>query len=292
MSRLRIALASFLVFLGIVAADVNFNESRAVLKAVASASFANATFSNPTFTGTVTASQVTGIPVVLAKWGVPCILASSGTMGNNGAVSGMTALPTTYSGGAWLYLPANAIEAGSAAGFYWFVASSSTAGTVYNSTFNGASVPALGTTTAFATTGPGAFTGVASGTEITAATVAIGADHMGPNGELLINIMAANNTAAGNKTPRIKLGGTTFYTNNFSTSSTAVILTSIRNGGVAAINKAWSWMTTGTSPTATSITYGSENTANALNLTVTLEKATATNHLILEGGTVTLVYGS
>lgn len=51
MTRLRAALASFLVLLGVVAADINFNESRAVLKAVASTSLANATLSSPTFTG-------------------------------------------------------------------------------------------------------------------------------------------------------------------------------------------------------------------------------------------------
>src|ERR1043165_8686523 len=102
-------------------------------------------------------------PVGLSTSGIPFIKASSGTMGNNCAISAMTALPRTFSGGAYLWLPAGAIAAGvpAAASWYWFVASSTTAGTCYNSTYT-SGTPTAGTLTAFSTTGPGAFTGSAS----------------------------------------------------------------------------------------------------------------------------------
>jgi hypothetical protein len=254
-------------------------------------SFADATLSNPTITGTATVTQVSGIERVVAKWGVPVILASSGTMGNNGAVSAMTALPLTYSGGAWLYLPANAIQAGSSAGFYWFVASSTTAGTVYNSTFDGLSVPAPGTTTAFVSTGPGAFTGIAAG-EIVAATVAIGAGDIGPSGVLTVEAEATNNTAAGNKTFRMDLGGTDVFSVVLSTTMGGSAWARIRNRGSAAVQVANGALQQGSGFSQSAIVAGAVNTANAASLALTLEKATATNHAIWEGGTVKIAYGS
>lgn len=236
--------------------------------------------------------SVASHPIVLAKWGVPVILASSGTMGDNGAVSGMTALPTTYSGGAWLYLPANAISAGSAAGFYWFVASSTTAGTVYNSTFNGASVPAAGTTTAFVTTGPGAFTGIATG-EITAATVTVPAGAMGPNGKLFFDGAFTFNTAAGNKTPRIKFGATTVAGTTLATTLYYLYQGVIENLGAATAQRGtYTNFSASAISTTSPVTYPAENTGNAVAVLFTLEKATATNHVIWDGATVTLVYGS
>ena len=109
-----------------------------------------------------------GAPRVLLQSAISFILAGGTaggssnqfTMGNNGALSTLPVLPTTYSGGAFIYMPANAIFAGSAAGWYWFVASATTAGTVYNNAYTGgdpkAAVPA--TPTPFVSTGPGLVT--------------------------------------------------------------------------------------------------------------------------------------
>jgi hypothetical protein len=255
---------------------------------------ADQTISNPTITGTVTASQVTGIPVVLAKWGVPVILASSGTMGNNGAVSAMTALPTTYSGGAWLYLPANAIQAGSSAGFYWFKGSSTTAGTVYNSTFDGLSVPGLGTETAFVSTGPGAFTGISSG-EIVAATVTVPAGAIGPNGLLDVWLDGANNTAAGNKIFRVRYSGgagTIVFTSTRATDSFISGNARIRNTGVTGAQKYGSLANANGGVAAAGTAYAAVDTTVATTAVLTLEKATATNHAILDGGNAFVVYGS
>jgi hypothetical protein len=235
--------------------------------------------------------SVGSFPIVLAKWGVPVILASSGTMGNNGAVSAMTALPITYSGGAWLYLPANAIQAGSAAGFYWFVASSTTAGTVYNSTFDGTSVPGAGTATAFVSTGPGAFAGIAAG-EILVATVTIPAGSMGPNGFLELNGEAQNNTAAGNKTFRVDFGGTDLFQVVATTNSAGPVGIHIRNKGLATRQHGTGFTAVGTQVLTSGLSYSSADSANAVSLTFTLEKATATNHATWEGMTVKVVYGA
>lgn len=60
-------------------------------------------------------------------------LPSSGTIGNNGALTlSGNQISTTFSSGAWFHFPANAVYSGSPAGFYWTRMSSSTAGVVYS----------------------------------------------------------------------------------------------------------------------------------------------------------------
>jgi hypothetical protein len=213
-------------------------------------------------------------------------------MGNNGAVSAMTVLPTTYAGGAWLYLPANAIQAGSAAGFYWFVASSTTAGTVYNSTWDGSGIPALGTTTAFVSTGPGAFTGIATG-EITAATVTVPAGAMGPNGRLRLALDFNHNTAAGNKFARVKFGGTSIAAQTFSTTAFTSGEIEVVNLGVANRQRCpATFEANAAASLAGALTFTTIDTDSAVTILFTLEKATATNHVIWDGAAIELIYGA
>lgn len=234
-------------------------------------------------------------PATIASWGVPVILASSGSMGNNGAVTAMTALPQTYANGAWLYLPAGAVAAGvpAAPAFYWFVGSTTQAGTVYNSTWDGLGVPSVGVTTAFATTGPGAFTGVATG-EIVVATITVGAGAMGANGQLLIESFWNNNTAAGNKIFRVRFSGASgsqHFAQTVSTAASMIAQTTIANAGVATEQKGSSIYTQATASGAGMTLYGGNaNTAAATTLVFSLEKATATNHAILENANVQLTF--
>lgn len=88
---------------------------------------------------------------------VPFIISSSGSFGNNGALSGITAL-SRLSGPCYMWFPANAIAAGIAAGWYYAVLGSSTTATVYNNTYTSGQPRVPASPTAFATTGPGAFT--------------------------------------------------------------------------------------------------------------------------------------
>jgi hypothetical protein len=254
------------------------------------------TYPNPTITGTVTASQVVGIERVLAQWGVPVGLASSGTMGNNGAASGMTALPATFSGGMWLYIPAGAIAAGepATAAFRWFKASSTTAGTFYNSSWDGSGIPPLGTDTPYVTTGPGAFTGIAAG-EIVAATITIPAGALGPNGRLSVDSSQTNNTAAGNKMFRIRYSGaagTVLSTQTASTAASSGVVATLRNMGSAALQAIESYVTSAGAATAGTNTVFTTNdtAAGATTVVYSLEKATATNHAILLGGVAKISY--
>lgn len=168
---------------------------------------------------------------ILSASGIPFIKASSGTMGNNGAISAMTALPRTYSNGAYLYLPANAISAGSSAGWYWFVGSSTTAGTVYNSTYT-SGPPAIGTATAFSTTGPGAYTGVT--TAVVGPSITLPANAMGANGQVEITSGYGFNNSAGTKTMEVLFGGSAIVSATTATTTTSGIMRHIvHNRGVA-----------------------------------------------------------
>ncbi len=136
---------------------------------------------------------------VLAKSAVPSGIAPSGTVGNNGALTLGTALDNTYSGGLFLYFPAGAIVAGSAAGSYWTVMTSGTAGTIYNNTLSG--IPTRPSTAVpFATVGPGAYTGETG--EVTLSSGVLPANSLGANGNVVFVYGASWPSSANNKTLR------------------------------------------------------------------------------------------
>lgn len=127
------------------------------------------------------------IPRTFMMSAIPFIL-SGGTGGgglnqfnvaNNGVVS-LLPLPTAYTG--WFYCPANAIFAGSAAGWYWFVGSSGTDGVLYNNTYTSGDphLSAPASPTPFVTTGPGLVTQ-------TTATNIVGPTKTLPGGTLGLN---------------------------------------------------------------------------------------------------------
>lgn len=99
-------------------------------------------------------------PLILSSGGIPLILPSGGTVGNNGALTLTTALNAIYPK-CFMYFKDNAIVAGSAAGMYYVEMSSTTAGVIYNNYYwvSNAGRPVVPTTkVSFVTTGPGAYT--------------------------------------------------------------------------------------------------------------------------------------
>lgn len=247
-------------------------------------------------TAAITGGNVTGTnaPYVVARCGIPFIKASSGTMGNNGAVSALTALPTTYSSGAWLWLPAGAIAAGvpAAASWYWFVASSTTAGTVYNSTYT-SGIPTLGVTTAFATTGPGAFTGDTG--SVTGPQYTLTGGALGPNGVFSAEEKWSATNNADVKTKILKFGATNMTT----TISLASVLnyidqTYVQNRGVqtaqvSTINNA---AFTGLGSSGSGLIYGTADTSGNLTIArVMTASGAATDNIIFEAFVDTVMYG-
>lgn len=130
-----------------------------------------------------------GGSVNLAVSGIPFGIPSSGSIGNNGALTLTTAFSHVFNRGIYLYFPSGAIYTGSAAGLYWTVMSSTTAGTIYNNVYTPSitTVPSAVTSpTTFSTTGPGAYTQTTA-TNIQLASFTIPGNLMGQRGELWIS---------------------------------------------------------------------------------------------------------
>lgn len=138
-------------------------------------------------------------PQVLLLCATPFIEVSSGSMANNGALSGITALRQTYAA-CWVILPANAIFAGSAAGAYFCVMASTTTGQVFNvqPTLVGNQIPIPANPTPFVSTGPGAFTQTTAAS-VVAFTLVLPGNSMGAHGSVKMKGLFSCNSSASTK---------------------------------------------------------------------------------------------
>ena len=141
---------------------------------------------------------------------------------------------TTYPN-AYIYMPADAIEAGSAAGWYYVVMNSPTTGTLYNDTYDnsgaGGSPTIPPSPTAFSTIGPGAYTAVTSG--IAGPAVTIPGGSLGPNGALEIFQLASASNTTGSKKGDCLFGGRACFSFLMSNATNTYYsnIGSIRNAG-------------------------------------------------------------
>lgn len=223
--------------------------------------------------------------------GIPFISVSTGSMGNNGALTAITALDTTYSDGVWMLFPAGAVAAGvpAAAAWLWVVMSSTTAGTVFNSTYVSGQV-SPGAATAFVTTGPGAFTGVTGANN--AIVVSVPAGSLGTQGFLAYDYQADCNSNANGKNISAVFGATTYNTFALASALSGRFCGVIQNRGLATRQVGNNILTTGGfgSSNAVQTQRGTDNTATALNFVISLNKATATDNLILSSLMVDAVF--
>lgn len=217
-------------------------------------------------------------PSILNQSGLPMILPSSGTIGNNGALSALTALPTIYAS-CYMYFPANAIAAGVAAGMYYVVMSSTTAGTIYNNLYiTGAPVIPVNPTP-FVTTGPGAYTQT-TGVPITLQTDPILGGIMGVNGQLFIYPVWSHNNNANSKIEALLLGGTTVT--SWTQGATAQASYCVRMSNRQSYAKQVVVPNAAFGASATALTYLTKDTTANLDLTRTAQLAVATDYIVLE----------
>ncbi len=220
---------------------------------------------------------------------IPFVMVSSGTMGNNGALSGITAVAAIYPA-AYVYLPAGAIASGSLAGWYFAVFSSTSAATVYNNAYSSGTPAIPASPTAFVTTGPGAFTQTTA-TLITAYSLTIPGNAVGPNGSIRISKMLSFNNSAGAKTARDYYGGTQFASNAPSTDLSTGLITGFSNCGATNV-QAMLGSTSGAGGATTAAPFfGSVDTTQSQTLAVEIELATATDTMTLGNVLVELIPG-
>lgn len=150
-----------------------------------------------------------GVPIIYAQGAIPMILPSSGTMGANGALTGLTALPySAFPQPCFMYFPAGKVFSGSPAGMYYASLTSATAATVYNNMYTSGrpqdAIPVVPTPVVDA--GPGAYTQTTgSGIELLKFTVP--GTSMGPNGGFGLDIWTAQSNNANAKVANILWGG-------------------------------------------------------------------------------------
>jgi len=130
--------------------------------------------------------------------------------------------------GCYGYLPANAGNSGCAAGWYYFIPSSDTAGTFYNGRYTGGQPQIVGSPTTFAGSPSGRITTPTS--EITALS-GINLTPIGNNGEMEWKFEGSGDTASGNKFFRLHIGGSVVLQNIPSTLPTVECLLTLRNAG-------------------------------------------------------------
>jgi hypothetical protein len=231
-----------------------------------------------------TLAKLLRMPYMAALQGVPVIIPSSGSMGNNGAITLTTALPAIYAS-CYLYLPANAISAGSSAGFYYAVMTSTTVGTVYNNTYTSGTPTIPASPTAFVTTGPGAYTQT-TGAELALLEVTIPGGAMGKNGSLMSYPEFVYSNSANTKTLKLYLGATAVITLAPTTTSYNPVRYFFRNRGAEAVNFDNSGAGFGAG-TATPSRRTINTTADFV-YKITGQLAAATDYIILEVNLVQL----
>jgi hypothetical protein len=235
-----------------------------------------------------TVAKLLGIPYGLLQTNVPVFIPSSGSIGNNGALTLTTALDTTYAN-CYLYFPANAIVAGSAAGLYYTQMSSTTVGTIFNNTYSGGKQTIPSSPTAFATTGPGAYTQTTA-TDITLLSTTLPGGAMGAHGSLFLfaqEVMASSGNA---KVVKLKIGGSTVNQQGYTTTLQSTAPRVFRNKGVAdrnVSNANTGFNASGTTgPNHTTI-----DTAVDQTVLITMQLANATDYAGLTGAFLQITPG-
>lgn len=225
--------------------------------------------------------------VSLFATAIPMVLPSSGSIGDNGALTGLTALPVQFAS-CYMYFPASAISAGSAAGLYYVVMSSTTAGTIYNNTYTSGLPTIPASPTAFVTTGPGAYTQTTA-SDIMLLSFTVQGGLMGINGALRsVSAWGVTNNANA-KTAKEKYGGTATF--SFSLASTAANqhFGVVRNVGVSTTQSIHSAASAG-GIGISSVGYSQVSVASASDqaFSLTAQLATATDYMLSGGLTVEL----
>ena len=219
-------------------------------------------------------------PAVSAQASIPFISLSSGSVAANGTISGITALPYIPPA-AWCYFPANILAASIAAGWYYCTFSGTAAGIAYLNQPVLAGPIVVPTTLVPVTAGQGAFTGD-TGEEF-GPTISVPSYALGFNGMLRHSQQCSCTNNANVKTARLRLSGnagTIFLSHALASVAVGGYQGAVENRG--ATNSQFSEVFGVNGGTVTGNVLGTVDTTAATTGVLSLQKATATDNLILE----------
>lgn len=221
---------------------------------------------------------------------IPFVVPSSGTMGNNGALSGITALATAYPN-AYCYFPSGAISAGSAAGWYYATFSSTTAATIFNNTYSSGTPSIPASPTSFATTGPGAYTQTTS-SFVAAYVLSIPGNLIGINGAIRITGVFSTNSSAGGKDVLFQYGNYNINSHTQTTNLNYGFMSGFANRGITNVQVPLNNSEASDGPDAGgTLATGSIDSTVAQNLTIYWFLATATDTVTIENIQVEFIPG-
>lgn len=246
---------------------------------------------------TITAQSSTTVATCTVSGGS---LSGTGPFANNAVwISGGIAGTASYSSllsyvpaNAYAYFPINVISAATAAGVYYMQCQSTTVCTVFNNVLSSGVPVAIGSPTAFSTTGTGAFTQT-TGSYLTMVSLTLTAGAMGPNGSITAYLRGICVSDANAKLMQFGFGGQSGGISSITTAAWAPFTRTITNQGSASLQQLFPNSASALSD-ATGASTGyqqlSINTASSVALLAQLRLATATDWIALAGGTITLNY--
>lgn len=221
---------------------------------------------------------------LLQSYNIPVIMPPDGNVTDAvGGVQFGVALPEAYTDGAWMYFQAGNLKAGSAAGIYWYVGSTTTAGVVYQNTYvPGTNLPTKpASATAFTDTVAAAFSGT-SGVNLTAFDVSKPANALGKDGRICVEVLVRMTNSANVKNFSLTYGGTTLFTAGsppLTSTASRAMQTVVQNCGTASVQRGQvSWLSSTTSPIAVSAV----NDASVQTITGVISKVTAAEAVVLQ----------
>lgn len=237
--------------------------------------------------GSLTAGP-SGAVTILAKSAIPFIGISSGSIAANGALTGITALPTTYAN-AFIFLPVGAVAPASVAGWYFCQFSAANAGTVFLDRYT-AGTPTIPAAPTPVTAGAGAYVGD-TGEEF-GPTITIPANAMRPNGGVRISALWASNGAVNQVISNIRYSGNagTLMMNagpNAPISVAAVLL--MQNCGAANIQNGELIYTLSSGSSAVGNPSSSVDTTVNSTIVISVTRANAANNAIIRNFLVELL---
>ena len=243
-------------------------------------------------------------PQQIAAIGVPfCILPGDGSTtglqftGSAGAFTLSAAILTNAWNalkGCWCYMPSGFGRSGYAAGWYWAVLSSDTAGVLYTDTYVSGRVTRAFSPTAFPVNLAGWLTQTVS--EVTGPTgLVLPGGSMGPSGNIKIHARGSGNTTA-TKSFRHYLGSTVIFTTHPTTSPSYEFLVVTANQGSESLqSNARVSAVTGVglnSATCSAAESSSINTSVDQTYSVSLQISTTSGCAVLLHSDVTATYGA
>lgn len=226
------------------------------------------------------------VRTVLAQGGIPLIGLSSGSVAANGAISGITALPLAYPN-AYCYFPANALATVKAAGWYYCTFSTTTAGVAFLDTYT-SGVPMIPASPTPVTDGKGAFTGDTS--EEMGHTITIPALTASSHIIVTVDYNVTNN--ANSKTPRVRFSGssgTVFHTLALASVGRGGAIMSICNTGATG-KQVSQYISFSGATVAVAEALGTIDTSVATSIVLSIQRATATDNVVILPPMVELVY--